>query len=136
MSTTGAKTRGANLTPDHQRRAGSFPRVRLPTPKKTKPGESLEEATLRLQQAKATTEELDAEKRELELATLRGALIPAEDARDSLEAEHLRWVSELEQLPHSVVASLPPEVPSSLRDVIRTAVESQCVAVRKRIAAD
>lgn len=112
-----------------------MPRIKMPTgaARKANPNESLEEATLRLQQAKADTEELDAERREVELAVLRRDLMPASDVRDSLEAVHLQWVSELEQLPHSVATALPPEIPASQREVLRAAVEAQCNALRQRI---
>lgn len=124
-----------HLTSEHQSRAGRMPRIRLPNgARQANPDESIEEATLRLQQAKADTEELDAQKRELELAALKGSLVPAAAARDNLEAEHLRWVAELEQLPHSVSAALPPEIVASVRDVIRSAIEQQCLAIRQRIA--
>jgi len=126
----------SHLTVEHQKRAASFPRVKLPmgAARKANPDESLEDATLRLQQAKADTESLDAQKRELELSQLRGSLIPAATARDNLEAEHLRWVAELEQLPHACASSLPPEIPASVRESLRAAVEVQCMAVRQRIA--
>ena len=130
--------KGANLTINHQRAAGRRnvgPRIpgRSAVARKANPDESLDDATLRLQQAKADTEQLDAEKREVELAALRRELIPAPDARDAIEAVHLQWVAELEQLPHSVATALPPEVPASLREVMRAAVEAQCNALRTRI---
>jgi len=127
---------GSNLTVEHQRRAGAMPRVKLPqgAARKANPNESLEDATLRLQQAKADTETLDAQKRELDLAVARGKLIPVSTARDNLEREHLRWVAELDQLPHSVASVLPPEIPASVRDLVRAAVESECLALRQRFA--
>lgn len=128
--------RGSNLTAEHQAAAGRMNyRPRIPGGKASaNPDESMEAASLRLQQAKADTETLDAQKRELDLAVARGKLIPVSTARDNLEREHLRWVAELDQLPHSVASVLPPEIPASVRDLVRAAVESECLALRQRFA--
>lgn len=126
--------KGDNLTGEHQRRAASRPRAgKVPSTVQPEGGETLDEAVLRYQQAKADTEELDAEKRALDVARLRGELIPAEDARDEIEATHLRWCAEVDQLPHAVASSIPPEVPASVREQIRTLVETACTAVRTRM---
>lgn len=127
---------GSNLTAAHQAAAGRrniYPRTPGASRVKPSPNESMEDATLRLQQAKADTEELDAEKRSEELAVLRRELIPAAEARDAAEAIHLQWVAELEQLPHSVATALPPEIPASQREQLRQVVEAQCNALRLRI---
>jgi hypothetical protein len=129
--------RGENLTPAHQSLAGRkniYPRLPSGVDRRANPDESLEDATLRLQQAKADTEQLDALKRQLELDTLKGTLVQAAQVRDNLEAEHLRWVSELDQLPHACTLALPPEIPASMRDQIRSTIEAQCLLVRQRIA--
>lgn len=97
-------------------------------------GEKLDEAILRYQRAKATTEELDAARREVELNRLRGALIPAEEARDALEAAHLRWVAELDQLSAATIAALPIEFPASQRETVRKSIDDACCEIRKRIS--
>lgn len=131
--------KGEHLTREHQRAAAIRPRgPRVPRPSDLDPadhgeGESMDEALLRFQQAKADTEQLDAEKRALDVSRMRGDLIPADEARDEIEATHLRWVSELDQLPHSVASSLPPEIAASMREQIRSAIEAACLAVRNRI---
>ena len=128
---------GENLTGAHQRRAASRPRAgKVPPTVQPASGESLDDAILRYQRAKADTEGLDAEKRALDVARLRGDVIPADDARDELEATHLRWCAELDQLPHAVAASIPPEVPASVREQIRALVETACLAVRTRIGSE
>ena len=130
--------RGSHFTPAHQSAAG-HKNIHPRTPggkqvaAKAKSSETLDAATLRLQQAKADTEELDAEKRREELAVLRRGLIPEAESRDAAEAIHLQWVAEIEQLPHSVATSLPPEVPASQRELLRQTVEAQCNALRLRI---
>lgn len=129
--------KGSHLTTEHQRDAAQQPRPpRVPRELRglTAPSnETMNAALLRYQQAKADTESLDAEKRALDVAKARRELIPADEARDALEAVHLRWVAELDQLPHMVATSLPPETPSSLREQVRFAVEAACLAARKRI---
>lgn len=117
------------------RKNAATPRVMKPSARGVKPAtdETLDEAVLRYQQAKADTEALDAERRALDVAKARGELIPAADARDALEASHLAWVAELEQLPHAVANAMPPEVPSSIREHVRAAVEAGCLAIRRRI---
>ena len=128
--------KGSNLTAEHQAAAGRMNyRPRIPGGRaQANPDESMEDASLRLQQAKADTEQLDAQKREVELAVARGVLIPVATAKDNLEREHLRWVSELEQLPHTVASSLPPEIPESTRELLRSVIESECMALRRRFA--
>ncbi len=124
--------KGEHFDRSHQVAAASRPRIRIGAGR-ANPGESLDDAVLRYQQAKADTEQLDAEKRALDVAKMRGDLIPADDARDEIEATHLAWVAELDQLPHSVASSLPPEIPASVREQLRAAVEAACMATRQRI---
>lgn len=127
-----------NLTSAHQRAAAIMPRGPRGMPASMKPssGETLESAMLRYQQAKADTETLDAEKRALDVARMRGDLIAADDARDEIEATHLRWVAELEQLPHLVASALPPEVGQAMRELVRAQIEASAIAIRHRIGGD
>ncbi len=132
--------RGEHFTTDHQRRSASFPRgprgANATTVISPGPGETMEEAMLRYQQAKADTESLDAEKRAIDVARARKELIPVADAQDEIEATHLAWVAGLDQLPHIVASSLPPEVPASLVETLRASIEAACVALRQRIGSD
>ena len=120
-------------TSESHRKNAQYPRVRTAPVVDQHPGESMEEAVLRYQRAKASSEEIGAEREELKLRVDRGELIRAEVARDRLEAAHLAWVAELEQLPHLVATNLPPEIPVAIREQVRAAVEVQVLAVRKRI---
>ena len=96
--------------------------------------ETLEEATLRLQQARADTESLDATKREIEIQKLKGSLVEVSDVRDEMERLHLAWVAELEQIPQAAIGELPGTLAASLHQTIRAAIESACTAARNRIA--
>lgn len=135
---------GSNLTSEHQAKAGranaGIPRVaRVPRSDSLiprNPEESLEEAVVRYQRAKATNEELDSIKLDLAIKRESGELIPANDSIDSMEALNLRWVAELEQLPHSVATDLPAEIAGIVREQVRTAVENACLAMRLRLGSD
>jgi len=94
--------------------------------------QKMADATLRLQRARAETEELDASKRQVELDALCKRLIPAEDARDALEAMNLEWVAELEQLSTSVVQGLAT-VPASVRETVREAINAEVLNIRNRL---
>ena len=126
--------KGDNLTSTHQRHAASRPRPsKVPASVQAGPDETLDEAVLRFQQAKADTEGLDAEKRAIDIARMRADLIPAADAREEIEATHQRWVEEFQSLPQVVASLIPPEVPASVREQIRALVETACLAARARI---
>ncbi len=91
------------------------------------------EARRRRENAAADREAIARERDSIELATMKRALIPADDARDAMEQIHLAWVAELDQLPHAVASALPPEVPASIRELVRGHVEAACIAIRRRI---
>jgi molybdopterin-biosynthesis enzyme MoeA-like protein len=97
------------------------------------PGETLDESVARYQKAKADSEEIGAERESLKLRQDRGDLIKVDVARDRLEAVHLAWVAELEQMPHLVATGLPAEIPAAIREQVRAQAESIANAIRKRI---
>lgn len=119
--------RGENLTAAHQRAAGIRPR-----PGKSKPSpaavaaaklptETMDEASLRLQIARADTEELDRQKRQLDLDVARGALVTKEAAVDLAQAAVLRVVQILDLLPERARDLGRPVSPEDLDALIRAA---------------
>lgn len=117
--------RGEHLSRSHQIAAALLPRPgSLKAEAVRKPGESLDEATLRLQVARADTEELDRQKRELELRKARGELVTKEEAVDLAQAAVLRVCQILDLIPERLRDRLPPELHAAcdhLSDVIHEA---------------
>lgn len=70
--------------------------------------ESLEEATLRLQRARADTEELDKAKRQWDLDVAKGKYITKEAATDLAQAAVLRVCQILDIIPERLRDRLPP----------------------------
>ena len=108
---------GEHLSKSHQTRVGSRPRPgrigvggmrQAAIEEQRKPGETLDEATLRLQVARADTEELDRQKRQLELDKLRGAVVSKEDAVDLAQQAVLRVVAILDMIPEQLRDRLDP----------------------------
>lgn len=96
--------KGEHLTRAHQSLAGMRPRPgRGPSRKEVEaqrlPTETMDEATLRLQIARADTEELDRKKRQLELDRARGELVTKDEAVDLAQAAVLRVCQVLDLLP-------------------------------------
>jgi len=120
-------------TSESHRKNAQYPRVRTAAVVDPHPGESMEEAVLRYQRAKASGEEIGAEREALKLRQDRGELIKAEVARDQLEAAHLAWVAELEQMPHLVATGLGEEFTAAMRDLVRARVDQVVLEVRQRI---
>lgn len=88
------------------------------------PGETLDEATLRLQRARADTEELDRQKRQLDLDVANGKLISKNEATDLAQAAVLRVCQILDLIPERLRDRLPPSlyhICAELDDVIRQA---------------
>lgn len=125
---------GENLTRGHQTRVGSRPRpgkIGAKGVAKTEieeqariNGESLDEATLRLQVARADTEELDRQKRQLELDKAKGLLVTKDEAVDLAQQAVLRVVAILDLLPERLRDRLDPEHYEAcdiLDDIIRQA---------------
>lgn len=118
--------RGDHLTRSHQVASAMAPRpVKASRAElQRKPGESLDEATLRLQVARADTEELDRQKRELELRKARGEVVTKEEAVDLAQAAVLRVCQILDLIPERLRDRLPPELHAAcehLSDVIHEA---------------
>lgn len=126
---------GENFTRAHQMAAAQRPRTSRGNKNKSsanaKPsvdplvsrisGETMEEASLRLQQARADTEELDRQKRELELARERGALVSKEEAVDLAQAAVLRVCQVLDLLPERLRDLGRPVTLDDVDDAIRAA---------------
>lgn len=70
--------------------------------------ESLEDATLRLQRARADTEELDKAKRQWDLDVARGKYITKEAATDLAQAAVMRVCQILDIIPERLRDRLPP----------------------------
>ena len=127
MQSENNKTRrGKHLTRSHQVASAMAPRpIRASRVEaERKPGETLDEATLRLQVARADTEELDRQKRELELRKARGEVVTKEEAVDLAQAAVLRVCQILDLLPERLRDRLPPELHAAcdhLADVIHEA---------------
>ena len=106
--------RGANLTDEHQRAAAMRPRPGQPgkTVRAAQlirlSNETLDEAILRLQIAKADTEELDKAKRQLDLDVAQGRLITIEEAVDTAQAAVLRVCQILDLIPERLRDRLQP----------------------------
>lgn len=122
--------KGEHLTRSHQSAAGMRPRPGRSKPstataeKARRPGETLDEATLRLQVARADTEELDRQKRELDLAVARGALVTKDEAVDIAQAAVLRVCQVLDLIPERLrdrAPTCPAEIPAILDEIIREA---------------
>lgn len=73
-------------------------------------GESLDAATLRLQIARANTEELDQQKRQLELDKAKGALVSKDAAVDLAQACLLRAATVFDMLPERLRDRLDPSL--------------------------
>lgn len=103
--------RGAHLTSAHQTSAAMRPRARKPSAREAEqamePGETMDQASLRLQRARADTEELDRAKRQLELDIASGALIPKERAVDVARGAIYRLCALMEQIPERMRDRLP-----------------------------
>jgi hypothetical protein len=144
--------KGEHLSTDHQRAAAmanirprklrGVSKIVGPPPPQDAPADEhasyeqkMADATLRLQRARAETEELDASKRQVELDALCRRLIPAEESRDSIEAMNLEWVAEVEQMSTAVVQALV-ELPASIREQVRDAINAEASAIRKRLGGD
>lgn len=107
--------KGSHLDRKHQILAGMAPR-----PGRTRKakadiaaeaeanGESLEEATLRLQRARADTEELDKRKRQIDIDIMTGRLITKDHAVDLAQKAVLRVVQILDLIPERLRDMLPP----------------------------
>lgn len=129
--------KGEHFDSKHQSAAAMAniaPRAPRGAAKARKPNESLEEASLRLQRARADTEELDARKRQVELEAMQRRLIPASDAQDAIERAHLAWVAELEQLSTAVCTAIGVSMPLEHREAARRIINEECDAIRRRIA--
>jgi hypothetical protein len=119
--------RGENLTAAHQRSAGIRPRPGKSRPSPAavvaakRPDESMDEASLRLQIARADTEELDRQKRQHDLDLARGAVVTKEQAVDLAQAAVLRVVQILDLLPEKVRDLGHPPTPEDLEAIIRAA---------------
>jgi len=122
--------KGEHLTKAHQSAAGMRPRPgRGPSKKAVAAvmavtGETLEEATLRLQRARADTEELDRAKRQLELDVAAGKLVSRERAVDLAQQAVLRVCAILDLIPERLRDALPTHLHQAcdyLDDVIRHA---------------
>lgn len=104
--------KGEHLDRSHQSLAGMRPRPgRRPSAAAVAsaklPGETMDEASLRLQIARADTEELDRAKRALELDVARGELVTKSEAVDLAQEAVLRVVQILDMLPERMRARLP-----------------------------
>ena len=142
--------KGEKLTKEHQSRSamqniaprlprgakqevGPPPPPDAPEDAKATYEQELSAATLRLQKARADTEELDAQKRQVELDVLKRKLVPVPETVDALERLHLAWVAELEQLSTAVCQSLR-HLPGDTIERVREAVNAEVHAIRNRIA--
>jgi hypothetical protein len=126
----------ANIKPRAPRGAKKIAGAPPPPDAPAKDHESYEakmaDATLRLQQSRAATESLDAEKRQVELDVLRRKLMPVADVVDTIEQSHLRWIAELEQLSTAVCTAVR-QLPASLVETVRSAINAEVHAIRERI---
>ena len=112
--------RGENLDRTHQVNAGKRPRAgrigAKGAPKEvieelaTQFGESLDAATLRLQIAKANTQELEETKRRQDLEVARGLLVSKADAVDLAQACLLRAATVFDMLPERLRDRLDPSL--------------------------
>lgn len=107
--------KGSHLDHTHQVRSGMAPRPGRVTKAKADlvavaeaNGESLEEATLRLQRARADTEELDKRKRQIDIDVMTGRLITKDHAVDLAQKAVLRVVQILDLIPERLRDLLPP----------------------------
>ena len=76
--------------------------------KEKRPNESLDEATLRLQIARADTEELDRQKRQIEIDKAKGLLVSKEAAVDLAQQALLRASQVFDMLPEKLRDKLEP----------------------------
>lgn len=107
--------KGEHLDRAHQQRSSLLPRPGSLKPsagraeRERQDDESLEDATLRLQVARADTEELDRQKREMELGQARGLLVTKEEAIDLAQAAVLRVCQILDLIPEKLRDKLAPD---------------------------
>lgn len=107
--------KGEHLDRAHQQRSSLMPRPGGLKPssaraeRERQEDESLEDATLRLQIARADTEELDRQKREMELDQARGLLITKEESVDIGQEAVLRVCQILDLLPERLRDKLTPD---------------------------
>ena len=128
--------RGQNLTNEHQRKAAMAPRPRKPTQasaaRNRKPKETMEEASLRLQPLVRTLEELDKEKRQLEIDQKRGLLILKEEAVDLAQAAIMEACKVFDLFPEQVRDRLPEEL-LSYGDTICDIIENEVRIARTEV---
>jgi predicted RNase H-like HicB family nuclease len=119
---------------DNARRASHFPRPNRAigatikeAERERKPGETLEEAVLRLQIAKADTEELDKQRRQIEIDKIRGDLVTKEQAKEVAEEVLHAAIREAEKMPSMIRAAL-----ASNRDLVNH-LDTICGEVERQI---
>ena len=113
---TRGRPKGKKVSPvekAQRQMAAMHPRTSKPNPGKVAAeaeanGETLDQATLRLQRARADTEELDRQKRQLELDRARGLLVEKDEAVDLAQAAVLRVCQVLDLLPERLRDRLDP----------------------------
>jgi hypothetical protein len=121
--------KGEKLTQAHQTSAAMRPRPgRKPSKQAVEAqrmsGETMDQATLRLQVARADTEELDRAKRDLELRQARGDLVTKDEAVDLAQAAVLRVCQILDLLPERLRDRSPTisaEILVAIDEIIRDA---------------
>lgn len=109
---------------EKERAARMAPRAPRGAAKEKRPNETLDEATLRLQRARADTEELDRAKRQLELDKAQGLLVSKEEAVDITQQALLIVCQIFDMLPERLRDRLDPSqhnVCEILDDIIREA---------------